>query len=325
MLSHLQSGTTFVMVWTEKYDDCGRSVPLTETQRVLFVTGPSGAGRSTTVHALEDMGYEALDNFPLSLIDALLTGKPLARPLVLGIDVRNRDFNVDDFLSVLKHLEDDTRYDPQLLFLDCSEERLVARFSETRRRHPLAPEDAPVVGIRQERHLLPPMRSRADFIIDTTTLTPHDLRDELLSWFGKDGGSIMGVTLHSFSYKRGLPSGLDMVFDCRFLRNPHWEQSLRAKDGRDRDVAAYVEQDARFSEFHGHVLGLMELLLPAFQEEGKTHLSVAFGCTGGRHRSVMMMESVSQALAEKGWQVSKRHRELERLAVEPVDRKGPGT
>ena len=277
------------------------------------------------MNALEDLGYEALDNFPLSLIDALLTGKPLARPLVLGIDVRNRDFNVDGLLSVLKHLEDDTRYDPQLLFLDCAEDRLVARFSETRRRHPLALEDAPVVGIRREMQLLPPVRERADFVIDTTQMTPHDLRDELLRWFGSEGNAIMGVTLHSFSFKRGLPSGLDMVFDCRFLRNPHWDPLLREKDGRDDQVADFVRLDERFAPFEGHVLGLMETLLPAFQEEGKTHLSVGFGCTGGKHRSVMMLETVYRALAEKGWQVSKRHRELERMIEEPLSKRGPSS
>jgi UPF0042 nucleotide-binding protein len=200
----------------------------------------------------------------------------------------------------------------QVLYLDAAEEELVKRYSETRRRHPLAPAGPPMAGIARERDLLVPVRSRADVLIDTTGLSPHDLRAEIDRWFGTAEGRNLGVTLHSFSYKRGLPRGMDIVMDCRFLRNPHWDADLRARDGRDDDVAAYVAADPRFDDFFTRVKALVDLVLPAHKVEGKSHLSIGFGCTGGQHRSVMIVERMAQALAKDGWHVSKRHREMER-------------
>jgi UPF0042 nucleotide-binding protein len=159
---------------------------------------------------------------------------------------------------------------------------------------------------------LVPIRARADVLIDTTGLSPHDLKAEVGRWFGTGERSHLGVTLHSFSYKRGLPRGMDIVMDCRFLRNPHWEEALRKLDGTDAAVADYVAADPRFATFFDRVKSLVHLLLPAHKDEGKAHLSIGFGCTGGQHRSVMMTERMASALAQDGWHVSKRHRELER-------------
>ncbi len=286
--------------------------PLAKTPSLVLVTGPSGAGRSTAINALEDLGYEVIDNLPLSLLPRLLEGPPPSRPLALGLDVRNRDFGVDALIAAIDQLAGKTDVSAQVLYLDADEEELVKRYSETRRRHPLAPAGPPLAGIAAERELLIPVRARADVLIETTGMSPHDLRAEIEQWFGTGEGGKLGVTLHSFSYKRGLPRGMDIVMDCRFLRNPHWDEALRARDGRDAEVAAYVAADPRFDAFFAQVKSLIDLLLPAHKDEGKAHLSIGFGCTGGKHRSVMMTEGMASALAQDGWHVSKRHRELER-------------
>lgn len=282
------------------------------TMRLVMVTGPSGAGRSSAINALEDLGFEAIDNLPMSLIPRLLDGPPLPRPLALGLDVRNRDFSADALLELVDRLNRLPGIASELLYLDCDADTLVRRFSETRRRHPLSPDDAPLQGIEQELAILDPLRQRADALIDTTNLSPHQLRAEIARWFRPPDGRPMSLAIQSFSYKRGLPRGVDMVFDCRFLTNPHWEPALRDRDGRDPEVAAFVEGDPRFEDFFARVRDLIASLLGAFVDEGKTSLTIAFGCTGGKHRSVALAEKMSRALAEQGWQVSKRHRELDR-------------
>lgn len=280
--------------------------------RVLFVTGASGAGRSTATNALEDIGFEAIANLPLSLVERVLTGRPLHRPLALGIDVRNRDFSIDAMLSLLHHLRSDDSLDVELLFLDCRPDILVRRYSETRRRHPLAPSETPLVGIGREMELLEPVREQADFLIDTSDMTPHDLRSEIDRLFTEGARGRMTLSIESFSFKRGLPRGVDMVFDVRFLANPHWDPDLRLRNGLDPEVGAFVEKDKRFADFFDRVTDLIHSLIPAYQEEGKTSLAIAIGCTGGQHRSVFVVQKLANALAEKGWQVSTRHRELER-------------
>lgn len=280
--------------------------------QLVFVTGPSGGGRSTAVKALEDIGYEAIDNMPLSLLPRLLDGAPLLRPMALGIDVRNRDFSVNGLIEAIDRLTTKPDIDVELLYLDCSVDVLIRRFSETRRRHPMAPAEAPLEGIRRELDLLRPIRECAGILIDTSELSPHDLRSELETWFDAKGENHLAVSVQSFSFKRGMPRGLDMVFDCRFLKNPYWEEPLRKLDGRDPAVAAYIQDDPRFQGFLTRVHELVSMLLPAFLDEGKSHISIAFGCTGGQHRSVTLAEKLANALAAEGWQVSKRHRELER-------------
>lgn len=284
-------------------------------QRVVLVTGPSGAGRSTAINVLEDIGYEAIDNLPMKLLPRLLDGPPLGHPLALGIDVRNRDFSTSALIEMIESLTRTEGLEVELLFLDCSADVLVRRYSETRRRHPLAPAESPVQGIEREMDLLVPIRTRADVLIDTSELSPHDLRTEVERWFAPDTGQRLAVSVHSFSYKRGVPRGVDMIFDCRFLKNPYWEEKLRKFDGRDVQVADYIATDPRFAPFFEKVLDLAEMLLPAYIDEGKAHLSIGFGCTGGQHRSVAVAEKLVNALAQNGWQVSIRHREMERRAL----------
>ncbi|MFM2356583.1 MAG: hypothetical protein RLZZ528_2319 [Pseudomonadota bacterium] len=299
--------------------------PARAEKRILLVTGPSGAGRSTAIRALEDLGYEAIDNLPLSLVPRLLDGPPLQRPVALGIDVRNREFSAAALIELIDTLTRRPDIDPEVLYLDCRPDELLRRYGETRRRHPLSPAEEPDAGVRSEIDLLAPIRARADVLIDTSDLSPHDLKAEIARWFDFSTRNGLAVSVQSYSYKRGVPRGLDMMFDCRFLRNPHWEAGLRTLTGQDRRVADYVAGDPRYSEFNEKVCDLLLLLLPAHVEEGKAHLTIGFGCTGGQHRSVAVAESVAAALADAGWQVSKRHRELERRAASPGDLQGNGT
>ena len=288
-----------------------------ETGHVVLVTGPSGAGRSTAIKALEDIGFEVIDNLPLSLIDRLI-GAPNHgpdHPLALGLDVRNRDFSAGAILRLLNGLDENPKIKAEMLYVDAAPEVLLRRYSETRRRHPLAPDGTPEVGISQEIILLDTLRERAETLIDTSDFTPHDLRAEISRLFARDGSPGMALSVQSFSYKRGVPHGVDLVFDTRYLRNPHWDPGLRDMDGRDADVLAYIAEDALFTKSFDQIADLLLTLLPAYVHEGKTHLTVAFGCTGGQHRSVAVAEKLAKHLVKKGWRVSTRHRELERRAV----------
>lgn len=278
---------------------------------LLLVTGPSGAGRSTAVKSLEDLGFEAIDNLPLSLLPRLIDGPP-QRPLALGLDVRNRDFSTNALIDAIDGMTQALGDGVQVLYLDADEDTLLRRYSETRRTHPMASAGTPQLGIAVEREVLGPIKARSDFLIDTSSMSPHELRAEMERLFAPLDGRRLGVSVQSFSYKRGLPRGLDIVLDCRFLRNPHWDADLRALNGQDQAVADYVAEDPRYDEFFERVRALVELVLPAHKDEGKSYLSIGFGCTGGQHRSVFLAESLAASLAQSGWQVSKRHRELER-------------
>ncbi|GAA5074058.1 RNase adapter RapZ [Roseibacterium beibuensis] len=289
--------------------------PTTAPVRVVLVTGPSGAGRSTAINALEDIGFEAIDNLPLSLLPRLLEGAPPDRPMAFGTDARNREFSAERLLEASHRLQASEGVEVELVYLDCDPHTLQRRYSETRRRHPLAPDADPANGITLERDLLSPVRGHASVLIDTTSLTPHELRAEITRLFSPDGTQKLSVTVMSFSYRRGLPTGADLVFDCRFLRNPHWDADLKPQDGRDPRVQAYIAEDPRHAQFEAQVQEMLALLLPAFREEGKSHLTVAFGCTGGQHRSVAMAENLAAHLAEEGWHVSKRHREVEQRRI----------
>ncbi|MEM9715519.1 MAG: RNase adapter RapZ [Pseudomonadota bacterium] len=278
--------------------------------QIVFVTGPSGSGRSTALRALEDLGFETIDNMPLAFVPRLLAGPSLNRSLALGVDVRNRDFSVGAVLDAIEIVRASEEFEPVLVFLNANADVLSRRYSETRRRHPLSPEAAADDGIVAEGQLLNRLRERADILIDTSELTPHDLGREIGNWFGAEGARFMAVTMMSFSYKRGIPRGVDMVLDCRFLRNPHWDEALRPLTGQSDAVGDYVRQDLRFDAFRKHVNDLLILLLPAYLEEGKAHFTLALGCTGGKHRSVFLAETLSKDLQDGGWLVKTRHREL---------------
>ncbi len=276
---------------------------------LLLVTGLSGAGRTTALRALEDAGYEAVDNLPLSLL-APLVSAAADRPVAVGIDTRTRAFDPDALVRRIRAMSR-IGQEVRLLFIECDEPELVRRFNETRRRHPLAPDRPVADGIARERLLLAGLRGAADLVIDTTSQSPHDLRRLISAHFGLQGPSGLALILQSFSYAKGLPRDADIVFDLRFLRNPHWQPELRASDGREAAVQAFIRGDEGYQPAYEHIVALLLSSLPGYRREGRAYLTVAFGCTGGRHRSVAMAEAVASALADAGWSYRLMHRDLD--------------
>ncbi|HJT07764.1 MAG TPA: RNase adapter RapZ [Stellaceae bacterium] len=282
--------------------------------RLLVVTGMSGAGRSTALKAFEDMGYEAVDNLPLSLLPNLLSAAS-PPPLAIGVDVRTRDFGVNALLATLDSLVAEHNLELKIVFLDCEDDRLVRRYTETRRRHPLAGDRPVLDGIHLERQRVWPLRDRADLVIDTTALNPADLKRLLHGNFAL--GAAPGITIFvtSFSYRHGLPRDADLVFDVRFLRNPHYVAGLRPLTGRDAPVGAFIEADQDFAPFFKRLCLLLAPLLPRYEREGKSYLTIAIGCTGGRHRSVYLAERLAAWLSEQGRPVGVNHRDLDQWAA----------
>tara|TARA_B100000780_G_scaffold29306_1_gene18562 strand:+ start:50 stop:967 length:918 start_codon:yes stop_codon:yes gene_type:complete len=291
-----------------------------EMSHVVLVTGPSGAGRTTAINFLEDAGFEAIDNVPLTLAPRLFEGPSLNRPLALGLDTRNRDFSAIQMMETIEELSSKPSLKVEVLYIDCAVDVLIRRFSETRRRHHLSPDGAALAGIQMDLDLMQPARARANILIDTTTLSPHELRAQITQYFVPQKVKKLAISVQSFSYKRGVPRGVDMMFDCRFLRNPYWDKGLSDQNGLSTAVQAYVSTDKNFLPFRKQVLALAELVIPAHQAEGRSYLSIGFGCTGGKHRSVTMAEKLRKDLQLSGWHVSIRHREL---AAQRVQRDDP--
>ncbi len=280
--------------------------------RLVLVTGMSGAGRSTALHVLEDEGYEAIDNLPLSLLNAVVNEVGLQRPIAVGVDIRTRDFAVDPVIEQLDRLAGNPRFATTMLFVDCDDEVLVRRFTETRRRHPLVQGRPVADGIAVERRLVAPLRERADLVIDSSFLAPAELRRQLLGRFGLAQSAGMSIFVTSFSFRQGLPREADLVFDVRFLTNPHYDPALRPLSGQDAAVSAYVEQDPGFAPFFEQLTAMLGGLLPRYEQEGKSYLTIAIGCTGGRHRSVFVAERLATWLGAKGRQVHLAHRDIAR-------------
>ncbi|RAU24009.1 RNase adapter RapZ [Paramagnetospirillum kuznetsovii] len=277
-----------------------------------MVTGMSGAGKTLALKALEDLGWEAVDNLPLSLVGSLVRpGEGVPRPLAIGVDIRTRDFGVESVLAAIDRLMAERGLDVRLLFLDCDDDVLCRRFTETRRRHPLAADRPLLDGIHHERTLVSPLRARADLLIDTTSQPPGEFKRVLTGHFGLEGDRGLVVFVTSFAYRNGLPREADLVLDARFLANPHYVAELKPLTGKDQAVADYVAADPAFANFMDSVTHLLEPLLPRFAAEGKSYLTIAFGCTGGRHRSVAIAERIAGWLREHGSRVELRHRELD--------------
>jgi len=282
---------------------------------IVLVTGPAGAGRTTAINALEDFGFETIDNLPLSLFERLFSGPPPERPMAIGVDPRTRGFSAQGVSTALSIIDRNHDLNAQLVYVDCAVDVLLRRFSETRRRHPSAREENPRVGVERELEMLQDLRQSADILIDTSDMSPHDLRRDLRRWFAPADGAEMAISVQSFAFKRGVPGDLDMIMDLRFLRNPHWEEALRPLDGRDPAVGDYVRRDPLYGPFLEKLTDITSTLLPAYKSEGKSYFSIGLGCTGGQHRSVFMAGEFAKGLAEMGWQVSIRHRELERRGI----------
>lgn len=283
----------------------------TSRHRLVLVTGMSGAGRSTSLKILEDMGYEAVDNLPLSFLPSMLQAREeIATPLAIGIDVRTRDFDVASLKAEIAALSDNHSLDVRLLFLDCDDQILARRYTETRRLHPLA-RDRPVSdGIVVERSYLLPLRQHADVTLDTSDLRTADLKRILQGHFGIETRRRLSVFVTSFSFRMGLPREADLVFDVRFLDNPHYDMALRDLTGRDTPVGAFIERDPSFLPFWKALTALLGPLLPRYDREGKSYLTIAVGCTGGRHRSVFVTELLGKWLGEMGQAAVIGHRDL---------------
>ena len=279
---------------------------------LLLVTGVSGAGKSSALKVLEDFGYEAVDNLPVSLIGRLVADGGFPHPIAIGIDIRTRDFDAAGLLDELNTLIERPNTDVSLVFLDCNDDVLVRRFEETRRRHPLA-DDSPISdGLNLERRLMASVREQATVLIDTSDMALKDLKRTLEGHFGLKDGAGLSLFVTSFSYSRGLPRNADLVFDVRFLRNPHYDPDLRPLTGQDEAVGKFISADQGFEPFFDALTRLLEPLLPRYVEEGKNYLTIAIGCTGGRHRSVFVAEKLNQWLNGKGQHLQLRHRDLDK-------------
>ncbi len=278
--------------------------------RVVLVTGLSGAGRTSALKALEDQGFEAVDNLPLSLLSAVLGPRGETPNLAIGVDPRTRGFTAEGLAAEIAALRARDDVDLRTVFLDCDDEVLIRRFTETRRRHPLATDRPVADGIAIERTMLTPVREAADIVIDTSSSNLAEFRENLIASLGIQGDRAMTVTVVSFAFRNGLPREADLVFDVRFLANPHYVEALRPRDGRDADVGAFVAADPAFEPFFNSLTGLLGPLLPRYEREGKSYLTVAVGCTGGKHRSVHVSERLVAWLKSTGTPVTLRHRDL---------------
>lgn len=293
-------------------------------QRVLLVTGMLGAGKTTVLRVLEDLGWETIDNFPIRLLEGFIESSPKVdheprTPLAIGFDSRTRGFDPRRIIRQVKDLG--KRHDLELttLFLDCSSRELERRYNETRRRHVLAAGAPVAAGIRAERDLLAPLRRWADLLIDTTDFTSNDLQRAIREKFASSAPDDITVTVSSFGFSRGMPPVADLVFDMRFLENPHWDADLRPLTGQDAAVGDYIRRDPAFDEAFARIRDLLLQLLPRYRAQGKAYVHIAFGCTGGRHRSVFTAEQIAAALRQAGFSPTLLHRNLGSRAADLLE------
>lgn len=278
--------------------------------KLVLITGMSGAGKSVALKSLEDNGFEAIDNLPLSYLPSVAASSALTQNLAVGTDIRSRDFSVEHFVEAIQPLRDNPDLDFKVVFLDSHDEVLRRRFTETRRRHPLALDRTVMDGIRHERTLLEGLRDLSDIVIDTSETEAATLRSTMISHFAATERNL-SVVITSFSFKRGIPREADIVFDVRFLKNPYYDLSLRNLTGQDALVGAYIESDADYEAFFKNLTNLLTPLLPRYMEEGKHYLTIAIGCTGGRHRSVYTAKKLGAFWQDTNYKITVRHRDME--------------
>ena len=293
-----------------------------ERQRILLVTGLSGAGKTTALRVLEDLGWEAVDNFPIRLLGRLFgnaSQEGPRPPLAIGFDSRTRGFVPHEIIAKVKELDRRDDLTVTTLFLDCASGELERRYNETRRRHPMATDRPVRTGIQAERELLEPLRRWADVVVDTSEFSSNDLQQAVRAQFEETAPRDMAVIVSSFGFARGNPPLADLVFDMRFLDNPHWVPGLREQTGLDAAVGEHIERDASFAPVFGQIRDLVLTLLPRYEAQGKSYVSIAFGCTGGRHRSVFSAERLAQALRERGFSPTIIHRNLGSRAADEIE------
>ncbi|MDG5748891.1 RNase adapter RapZ [Qipengyuania sp. XHP0207] len=290
-------------------------------QRVLLVTGLSGAGKSTALQVLEDIGWEAIDNFPVRLLGNLLAGESEAGQLAIGFDSRTRGFVPSEIIDMCKQLAERGDIEVTTLFIDCSTSELERRYNETRRPHPMARGRPVHDGIKAERELLEPLRRWADVVIDTSSFATNQLQQEVREQFAGSTEREMTITISSFGFARGMPPLADLLFDMRFVDNPHWVEGLREKTGLDREVGEHIEGDPAFAPAFAHIAELLRELLPRYAAQDRSYLNIAFGCTGGRHRSVYSAERAAEVLREAGFSPTVIHRNLGSRPADPLERR----
>lgn len=308
----------------------------------MLVTGLAGGGKSTALDVLEDLGWETIDNFPVRLLDRLVgepeNGSPASvsgsvseevvvkrTPLAIGFDSRTRGFVPAEIISLVKQLSKREDVSLTFVFIDCKTSELERRYNETRRRHPMAQERTVQEGIAAERELLEPLRRWADAVVDTSELSVNDLQNHIRQLFDTDLKAEPSLTISSFGFARGMPPLADLVFDMRFLDNPHWVPELREKTGLDPQVGAHIEKDPAFGEAFDQIKNLLLTLLPRYRAQGKAHVHIAFGCTGGKHRSVFTAQSMAAALQQEGLSPTVRHRNLKARAADAMEGNGDKT
>lgn len=282
-------------------------------RRLVILSGRSGSGVTTARGAFQDQGFHTIDNLPIALLEPLLAQDP--RPLVLTIDARTSDFSAQKVIDLLRDLNTRPDLKAQLVFLDCDDGQLLQRFSETRRVHPLAADRPVIEGLKRERELLEPLKNRADLRIDTTSLSSTELRHLIGGHFPAEAGRGMMVHVMSFSYRHGVPQQADLVLDARFLRNPHYDPVLRPQTGQDEGVGDYICADQQYAPYLNSLTSLLSSMLPGLKANDRAYFTIAFGCTGGKHRSVYLAETIGNWLNTKGYPAEVSHRELERLGL----------
>lgn len=297
------------------------------TNKILLVTGLSGAGKSTVLKTLEDLGWEAVNNFPIRLARPLLDLPPAeaqteaGMPLAIGFDSRTRGFEPAKLIAEIRQLQKRTDIEIMTLFVDCAGAEIERRYAETRRRHPLAQDRPAIDGIAQERALMEPLRDWSDLVIDTSRMTASDLQAEIRDRFRLPDGK-MTVSLVSFGFSRGVPPNADLIFDLRFLQNPHWDAELRPMTGLNQAVGDYVAADPAYQGAVARIADLLRYLLPLYDAQGKAYVTIGFGCTGGRHRSVYVTEQFARLLREDGYAPSVKHRNLHSRPVDALEWQG---
>ena len=283
-----------------------------EKHELILVIGQSGAGRTTVIHILDDQGFDTLDNVPVHLIPRVASTDLVDKPLALGLDIRSKSFSLQNLMKEINNWKALSNSRVLILFLECSLDNLIKRFSLTRRPHPVPGENNLELSIKKELKLIAPLREKADYVLDTSNTSPNELRLKLGSIFPLANKKGIQIMLQSFSFRSGSPTGLDMFFDCRFLKNPNWVNGLKDLNGTDEKVKNFLHRDKSWASFKKSILLMLSTVIPAFEREGKSYLSIGFGCTGGQHRSVFVAEQLFKHLLDKDYDVKILHTALQK-------------
>ena len=285
---------------------------MVDKNELILVIGQSGAGRTTVIHILDDQGFDTLDNVPVHLIPRVVPRELVDKPLALGLDIRSKSFSLQNLIKEISNWKALSKSSVVILFLECSLDVLIKRFSLTRRPHPVPGENNLELSIKRELKLIAPLREKADFVLDTSNTSPNELRLKLGSIFPLAKNRSINIMLQSFSFRNGSPSGVDMIFDCRFLKNPNWEDGLKDLNGTDVEVKDYLRKDESWESFNKSLIQMLLTIIPAFEKEGKSYLSIGLGCTGGQHRSVFVAEQLYKHLLDKSYDVKIIHTILQK-------------